>query len=54
MHRSVFVTMSQTRLEILRWLTYYNARRRHSALAYLFPMEFEQHHHRTAKLTLAG
>lgn len=54
MHRRVFVTMSQARLEILRWLTYCNARRRHSALSYLSPMEFEQHHHRTAKLSLAA
>ena len=54
MHRRVFVTMSQARLEIFRWLTYYNARRRHSALSYLSPMEFEQHHHRTAKLSLAA
>ncbi|WP_413751948.1 IS3 family transposase [Streptomyces sp. R-74717] len=54
MHRRVFVTMSQARLEIFRWLTYYNARRRHSALSYLSPMEFEQHHHKTAKLSLAA
>ncbi|WP_443034808.1 integrase core domain-containing protein [Streptomyces sp. BE133] len=54
MHRRVFVTMSQARLKIFRWLTYYNARRRHSALSYLSPMEFEQHHHRTAKLSLAA
>ncbi|MFE4960675.1 integrase core domain-containing protein [Streptomyces sp. NPDC056653] len=45
---------AQARLEIFRWLTYYNARRRHSALSYLSPMEFEQHHRRTAKLSLAA
>ncbi|MFF4139651.1 IS3 family transposase [Streptomyces mirabilis] len=39
----------------MRWrLTYYNARRRHSALSYLSPMEFEQHHHKKAKLSLAA
>ncbi|MFE2700797.1 IS3 family transposase [Streptomyces mirabilis] len=54
MHQRVFVTMSQARLEIFRWLTYYNARRRHSALSYLSPMEFEQHHHKKAKLSLAA
>ncbi|MFD0294913.1 IS3 family transposase [Streptomyces sp. NPDC059616] len=53
-HRRVFVTMFQARLEIFRWLTYCNARRRHSALSYLSPMEFEQHHRRTAKLSLAA
>lgn len=54
MYKTVFSTMSQARLEIFRWLTYYNARRRHSALAYLSPIEFEQQHHTTAKLSLAA
>ncbi|QIY93044.2 IS3 family transposase [Streptomyces sp. S1D4-11] len=48
------LTMSQARLEIFQWLTYYNARRRHSALSYFSPMEFEQQHHKTAKLSLAA
>lgn len=54
MHTKLFATMSQARLEILAWLTYYNARHRHSALSYLSPMEFEQQHHRTAKPSLAA
>lgn len=53
-HRKRFTTMRQARLEIFQWLTYSNARRRHSALAYLSPMEFEQHQHRSAKLSLAA
>ncbi|MDF9814141.1 transposase InsO family protein [Streptomyces sp. SPB162] len=54
MHRKLFSTFRQVRLVIFQWLTYYNARRRHSALNYLSPMEFEQQHHKTAKLSLAA
>lgn len=45
MHQRLFTTMHQARLEIFQWLTYYNSRRRHSALDYLSPAEFEQRHH---------
>ncbi|MCX5093698.1 integrase core domain-containing protein [Streptomyces sp. NBC_00365] len=46
-------TMRKARLEIFQWLTYYNARRRHSALNYLSSAEFEQQQ-RARKLTLAA
>ncbi|MFD9226167.1 IS3 family transposase [Streptomyces sp. NPDC060064] len=38
--------MRRARQEIFQRLTYYNVRRRHSALSNLSPLEFEQQHHR--------
>lgn len=46
--------MRQARLEIFQWLTYYNTTRRHSALNYLSPAEFEQRHQRERRITLAA
>jgi transposase InsO family protein len=54
LYRKLFLTMSHARLEIFQWLTYCNARRRHSALTYLSPLEFEQQHRAQAKLSLAA
>jgi transposase InsO family protein len=35
-------TAEQARLKVFRWLTFYNNRRRHSALGHLSPAEYEQ------------
>lgn len=53
-HDKVFTTVNQARLEIFRWFIFYNTRRRHSALSYLSPLEFEQQHQQTAKLSLVA
>lgn len=42
LHRRRWTSKAQTRLELFRWLSYYNRRRRHSALGYLTPAEYEQ------------
>ncbi|WP_353961912.1 MULTISPECIES: IS3 family transposase [unclassified Streptomyces] len=54
LHERLFSTMRQARLEIFQWLTYYNARRRYSAISSLSPIEFEQHHQRERRITLAA
>ncbi|CAL9487002.1 IS3 family transposase ISRhosp1 [Streptomyces sp. enrichment culture] len=42
LHGRRWTSKAQTRLELFRWLLYYNRRRRHSALGYLTPAEIEQ------------
>lgn len=42
LHGRHWTPKAQTRLELFRWLSYYNRRRRHSALGYLTPAGFEQ------------
>ena len=40
-----FATQRQAMDEVIDWLTFYNHRRLHSTLAYVSPMQLEQHLH---------
>ncbi|MET9659139.1 IS3 family transposase [Streptomyces sp. NPDC006510] len=42
LHGRRWTSKAQTRLELLRWLSYYNRRHRHSALGHPSPAEYEQ------------
>jgi len=54
LHGRAWLSKTQTRLELFRWLSYYNRRRRHSSLGYRTPIEFEQHLTQSRTLTLVA
>ena len=48
-----FANLTEARLEISRYIAYHNAERRHSALGYLAPNQFETHLQTTSQLCAA-
>lgn len=51
LHGRRWTSKAQTRLELFRWLSYYNRRRRHSALGYLTPADRRATDHDTYAVT---
>ncbi|PBC69673.1 transposase InsO family protein [Streptomyces sp. TLI_235] len=54
MHGVRWTSQHQARLEVFRWISFYNVRRRHSTLGYLSPVQFEQQTVASRRITLAA
>ncbi|MDH6711416.1 transposase InsO family protein [Kitasatospora sp. MAA19] len=54
MHGARWTSRSQVRLEVFRWISFYNVRRRHSTLGYLSPIQFEKQTAASRRITLAA
>ncbi|WP_371493565.1 IS3 family transposase [Kitasatospora sp. NBC_00374] len=54
MHGARWASQQQARLDVFRWISFYNLRRRHSTLGYLSPIQFEQQTAASRRITLAA
>lgn len=54
LHDKRWLTEQQARLDVFRWIAFYNHRRRHSTLGYVSPAAFEEQTVKTDMVSLAA